>query len=271
MTIRRAWTMGPMLAAALLFAACDVRVGDGNFSIGILSGKASDQWTRTYTLAVGGEVEVANDNGAIEVVEGAGDLEIRAERTVKGSSDEAARDLLKKIEMSEHVTPTRVRVEAKLPRGGGLTRGLTVNYQVRVPAGVRVRVEAVNGSIKATGLSGRLDAETTNGSIKAHELSGPVKAATVNGALEVGVKAVPADGVELTTVNGGVDLSLPASVKADIDASCTNGRVSIGEGLNLQTTEDSARRVEGRLNGGGPRVRLETTNGRIHVGVEEPR
>ncbi len=269
MTIRRVRAAWPIVAAALVFAGCDIRVGDGDFSVGILSGKASDQWTRTYTLAAGSELEISNDNGAIDVVEGTGDVEVRAERTAKASSDEAARALLGRIEMREDVTPNRVRVEAKLPSGTGMHQGVTVKYHVRVPAGVGVRLETANGKISLAGLSGRVDAETTNGGVSATDLSGPVKVATVNGGLEVDAKSVAAEGIEMTTVNGAVRLRLPGSAKADIDASCTNGRVTVGSGLNLQTTESSPRKVDGRLNGGGPRVRLETTNGGIHLTARE--
>ena len=69
-------------------------------------------------------------------------------------------------------------------------------------------------------------------------------------------------GVDVSTTNGGVKLALPEDGRADLSASCTNGGIE-ASGLSLQTTESSRRRLEGRLNGGGPRVRAETTNGGI--------
>jgi len=264
--VRAAW---PILAIAFVFAGCDISVGDGNFSIGLLSGKATDQWTRTYKLASGAELEISNVNGLIDVVEGAGDVEVRAERTSKASSDDAARALLAHLDMREDVTPNHVRIEAKVPSGGGLRQSLEVKYHVRVPAGVGVKLETVNGKISLTGLSGRADADTTNGGVTATDLSGPVKVATVNGGVEIEVKAVAPDGIEMTAVNGGVRLRLPAAAKADLDASCTNGRVSVAGGLNLETSENSSRQVSGRLNGGGPRVHLETTNGGVHIAARE--
>ena len=50
----------------------------------------------------------------------------------------------------------------------------------------------------------------------------------------------------------------------DSSASVTNGGINV-EGLSIETTESSRRRLEGRLNGGGAPIRLEGTNGGIHI------
>lgn len=256
---------GVLLVSALsvTLAACDISVGDSGFSVGVLSGKATDTWTRTYPMT-GGAVEIANVNGLIDVSEGGTAVEVRAERTAKAASDEAAKELLGRIEMKEEVSGTRVRIEAKLPPGGGIRQGLEIRYRVRVPAGVAVKMETTNGRIALNGLTGRAEAETTNGAIAGEDLAGPVKASTVNGGVNVAVKSVAEGGIEMSAVNGAVRLTLPRDAKADIDAICTNGGVRMTD-LDVQTTENSRRRVSGRLNGGGPRVRLETTNGGIRL------
>jgi DUF4097 and DUF4098 domain-containing protein YvlB len=57
---------------------------------------------------------------------------------------------------------------------------------------------------------------------------------------------------------------MPSSAKADVHATCVNGRIAV-DGLKLDGPETTRRRVEGRLNGGGPKVTLETTNGGIRL------
>ena len=58
--------LGLVLTAGLSVAACDIQAGDGKeFSFGIASGKAQDTWTRTYTLADKGRLEIINVNGRI--------------------------------------------------------------------------------------------------------------------------------------------------------------------------------------------------------------
>jgi hypothetical protein len=61
-----------------------------------------------------------------------------------------------------------------------------------------------------------------------------------------------------------VNLTLPNSSKAQLNVRVTNGAIS-SENLTLQTTESSRRRLSGTLNGGGPEVRVETTNGSVNL------
>ena len=68
-------------------------------SLGGLTARASDEWTRTYPLAADGEVQITNANGSIEVegVDGAM-VDVRAERIARGATDAAARELLPRID-----------------------------------------------------------------------------------------------------------------------------------------------------------------------------
>jgi hypothetical protein len=74
---------------------------------------------------------------------------------------------------------------------------------------------------------------------------------------------MPEGGVKLDCTNGGINLRLPRDAKATISARISNGGISQGD-LSIETTgESSRRRLEGRLNGGGPRIDIEGTNGGI--------
>ena len=226
--------------------------------------EAREPWTQTFTLAPGGQFELDNTNGAIEVEPATGnDLEVRAERVAKAATEEAARELLKQIEIVVESSKDRVSIRTKYPSGWN-RGGSEVKYWVKVPASVAVKVENTNGRIRLASLAGPVEASTTNGGVSGQGLSGRVRASTTNGGVDIEVASVHADGIELSTTNGGVSLKLPASAKADVSASCTNGGIS-ASGLSLETTQSSRRRLEGRLNGGGPRVRLETTNGGIRL------
>src|SRR5713101_5968647 len=89
-------------AAALATAACNVAVGD-------LTARAADEWTRTYPLSAGGELQIVNPNGRIEIegVDGRS-VEVRAERVAQATSDEFARDILSRIKITEEIKPDRV-------------------------------------------------------------------------------------------------------------------------------------------------------------------
>src|SRR5471032_2864652 len=96
MTLRVSRRIGVvLLPAAVLLGACDM-------SLGNLMGRATEEWTHTYPLTAGGEVRIVNTNGKIDVegVDGS-TVEVRAEKIAKGTSDEAARELLPKIVIKE--------------------------------------------------------------------------------------------------------------------------------------------------------------------------
>lgn len=255
-----------VLALAFLAAGCDVSVGEHGFSMDIASGKAQDEWTRTYTIAPGGRLEIANVNGTINASPGEGPrVEVRAERIAKASNDEAAQELLKQIEIVEDASTDRVRIETRAPKLSWGTRGHEVRYWVKVPQGLALNFETVNGGVRLENLDNAIVASTTNGGVRGSGLRGAVKASTTNGGLQIQMAAVTAD-IDLETTNGGIRLQLPRDTKANLEARCVNGGVGLQDGWgSWQETEKSRRQLRGLLNGGGPRVSAETTNGGVRI------
>jgi Putative adhesin len=268
----RTWAgIGPalLLVGAIGGAGCEVRAGDGDFSFDVFHGRAQDTWERTYTIAPGGRVEVLNVNGQIRAeVAADGVVRITAERSAKAGSDEAARDLLQKIEMREEVGPERVRVQTVAPRGAMWGGGHKVTYVVRVPAGVHVDLRTVNGGVRLDNVGGEVRAASTNGGVQGRVAGvSLLDARTTNGGVELEVTGpVARDGrVSLTTTNGGVRLAVPEATEADLTARCTNGRVSVTDLDFAADGEQTRRRLSGRLNGGGARIDLQTTNGGVAI------
>jgi hypothetical protein len=254
---------------ASVLAACDIAVdGHGGFDFGLAAGKAQDQWTRTYKVSPGGRLELINVNGRITAEASDGDaIELRAERTAKATSDEAAKDLLNRIEMREEAGPDRVRVEVRPPRMSG-PAGHEFQWTVKVPRGVSVDLRTVNGAVHMLRLEGDLRARTTNGGVKGTALMPTsLDAAVTNGGVEIELASAVSSGTfELEAVNGGVSIGIPEDSKADISGRCVNGGISTA-GLPLETVgEKTRRRLDAKLNGGGARISLETVNGGVRIG-----
>jgi DUF4097 and DUF4098 domain-containing protein YvlB len=203
-------------------------------------------------------------NGRIDVegVDGS-TMDVKAEITVRAGTDEAARDLLKQVEIREENTNGRVRLETRYPKGLGRSN-VNVKYTLRVPRTAGVIVETINGSIVVNQMAGRVRAETTNGGVEGRNLSGGVSASTTNGSVDMAVTALSPDGVTIETTNGSVALRVPADAKGTISARCVNGGIKVSD-LNVEKTESSRRRFDGILNGGGPAIKLETVNGGIRL------
>jgi DUF4097 and DUF4098 domain-containing protein YvlB len=253
----------PILALSVAIVsttACDIATAD-------LKHAVTGEWRKTYTLEPGGRLEISNVNGRIRVDSAPGDqIEIVAEKKGKGASEDTAKQAMDRIEIKEDVSGSTIRIETKTPRsGGGLFGGSTeVSYSVRVPAGAEVKLTTVNGGIELSRLSGRITAETTNGAITAREVGGALKATTTNGGIDVELTQLANGGVTLGCTNGGIKLRLPAGAPATISASTSNGGIDTS-GLTLDTTESTQRSLEARMNGGGPVIKLEGTNGGIRI------
>ena len=266
---RKLGRIAAVLAFASAVAGCDIAVdGHGGLDFGLAAGKAQDEWTRTYKVSAGSRLELINVNGRIvaEPTDGS-EIEVRAERSVKAASDDAAKDLLNRIEMREEVGADRVRVEVRPPRISGPS-GHEFKWTVKVPRGVSVDLRTVNGPVQMRGLDADVRARSTNGGITGTALtSTSVDAAVTNGGVEIELARAVASGTfDLEAINGGVAITLPADSKADISGRCVNGGISTS-GLSLETVgEQSRRRVDAKLNGGGARISLETVNGGVRIG-----
>jgi hypothetical protein len=251
-----------LIVASAAASGCDIAMAD-------YKQRETAEWRKTYELQPGGRLEISNINGRITVEPSTGNaVEIVAQKSARAASVEAAREALGRIEIQETASPTHVRVETKVQRNGGGLFGRAnheVQYTVKVPAAMAVRFATVNGGIELSGLTGRINAETTNGGIKARDVSGSIDASTTNGGIEVELSQVAESGVKLGCTNGGIELTLPREARATISARVTNGGINT-EGVQIETTgESTRRRLDGRMNGGGPRIDIEGTNGGIRI------
>jgi hypothetical protein len=267
-TGRNTAKIAAILFVASTLAACDIAVdGHGGFDFGIASGRAQDEWARTYTVSPGGRLELLNVNGRItaEPTDGAA-IEVRAERIAKAASDESAKELLERIEMREEVSADKIRVEVRPPRISGPS-GHEFKWTVKVPRGISVDLRTVNGGVRVTGLDADVRLRSTNGGISGVALtSKAVDAAVTNGGIEIELaRAVSSGTFELEAVNGGVSIALPPDSRADITGRCVNGGISTNLPLE-KVGEQTRRRLDAKLNGGGARISLETVNGGVRIG-----
>lgn len=226
--------------------------------------EAKDTWTRTYPLTADGTLVLATSNGRIDITGGDTDTVIvTAERVVRAATEEAANEQLRLFEMKEEITPNRVSIDSS-SRGLSLNVRRTVNYTVTLPRTAAVTLHGSNGEIRASGIGGHFTAETSNGRITATGLQQGATVSTTNGVIALTFDHVGGEGIRSETTNGTITISIPSTTNADLSARVTNGAIT-HEGLDLQISEASRRRVDGRLGAGGAPIRLETTNGTITV------
>ena len=143
---------------------------------------------------------------------------------------------------------------------------VNVELNVLVPKGVKINAGSVNGSVSVDGATSEVDAGTVNGEVDVNTTGGPVNAETVNGSVRARMGRVETDDrMSFTTVNGNVIVEFTGDFGGDVDLSTVNGSLN----TNFEMT------VSGRLDPkhlrahigkpGGPRMKLETTNGNVEL------
>lgn len=138
----------------------------------------------------------------------------------------------------------------------------SVDFEVKVPAGVRLVARSVHGGIDVDGVSGPVDVHTVDGGIAIRSATS-ARARTVNGSVSATFSKPDLDAdCELETVNGPVQVTLPAAANAELVASTLNGEIHVGFPFNGSTDRRS---THGSIGHGGRELRLRTINGTIEV------
>ncbi|MEK6372789.1 MAG: DUF4097 family beta strand repeat-containing protein [Acidobacteriota bacterium] len=235
-----------------------------------------EKFDRTFDVRPGARVSLANVNGNITIR--AWDqprVRIQAQKKVHASGAQSAKEAMADLKIEIVPSDGGLRVITRYPKrgdgldfldwmfGGGRVNA-SVTYEVDVPRTMSLDLDNTNGGIEVSDIRGSHRIETTNGRISLARCAGDIEAATTNGAIRAELLHVtPGKAMRLSTTNGRISLSAPPTFAAHVDASTTNG--SINTELPISTTKAGRHSLRGDINGGGPELRLRTTNGSIEI------
>ncbi|MGD0520513.1 MAG: DUF4097 family beta strand repeat-containing protein [Terracidiphilus sp.] len=248
------------------------------------------------TLTVNGRVEltVANGSGNIHLTHGSGS-QVHVFGRVKsgwGGSEEQVKEIAANPPIEQ--TGNIVRIGAHHQN----LHNISIDYEIEAPAdayldagtgsgnvdddgvGENAKLNTGSGNIHATGLHGGFQLETGSGNIYAEQTGqGDVKAETGSGSIELrnlrgGLRAetgsgnirlggAPTASWRLETGSGSVEY-WAGDAAFTLDAETGSGSVHTDREMVTQGESDR-RHVTGKLNGGGPTVRIETGSGNIRI------
>lgn len=235
--------------------------------------QGQDEFRWHGALAAGRVIEIRGVNGSVVAEPSTGgEVEVAAVKRGRRSDPDSVR--IEVVQHGDGVTICAVypNVEGQEPNtcqpGGGhmSTRDndVSVNFTVRVPAGVRFSGHTVNGKVEAENIGADVDASTVNGSVRV-STTGVARAKTVNGSITATMGRADWTGeMEFKTVNGGIDISFPDSLSATVEAKTLNGEITSDFPLTVTGTF-SRRHLTGTVGGGGRDLRLETVNGSVQI------
>jgi hypothetical protein len=237
------------------------------------AGTVEQVFDKTYDLAPGALISLDNTNGAIEIHPSRDNrTHVHAVKHVDSLFSDAAKRGINDLKIEVTQDAGGLKIVTKYPKGGGSffswLAGENVNawvsYTLDVPRESNLRMETVNGHIEAADISGNLKLATTNGHITVARCRGTVDAETTNGAIRAELLSVAGGKpMHFETTNGHITVKVPRNLAASIDAANTNG--SISTELPVMSTSTHRHSLRGTVNGGGPELKLRTTNGGIDI------
>jgi len=258
------WTAAAALVLVSAVAMADVRVveDDGWCREDGWADGARHCEVREATLPAGGLLAVdARPNGGIQVQGWDGnEVRLRVKIVATAGSEAEARDIVGDVRVELADT-----VQAVGPaRSQG--RGWYASFRLEVPRGARLRLQADNGGLQLERFEGDAELHTVNGGLHLDRVGGHVQGETVNGGIHVELSGTEwqGQGLDLRTTNGGLHLAIPTGYNARLEAGTVNGGVHSDLPLTTRGRHTGGR-IETDLGGGGRLVRVETTNGGLHL------
>ena len=163
-------------------------------------------------------------------------------------------------------------VMAKTSGGDIHLTASTGNIDVRTSGG-NVKIGNVNGTLTAKTSGGDIDVHhaaadvnvsTSGGNIAIDEVLGAVDAHTSGGNIHARIAQQPRHDSTLSTSGGGVTVTLAPNVAVDLDAHTSGGSVESDMSVTV-IGKITGENLEGKINGGGPRLTLRASGGSIHL------
>ena len=127
-----------------------------------------------------------------------------------------------------------------------------------------IQAKTSGGSIEIHHAGGDLNARTSGGGITIDEALGTVDAYTSGGSIRVRLAQQPRADSRLSTSGGGIIVSIAPNVAVDLDAHTSGGDVDTDVPVTLLGKQNDSS-LEGKINGGGPKLVLRSSGGDIRV------
>jgi uncharacterized protein Veg len=227
---------------------------------------------RSFDAEAGDTLTVNTDVGSIRIETHKKDvIDVYAEIEGRNEDD---------FEVTFNETSNGLKIRGDKDSDGWGNWNLKVKFIVTVPkdynvdldtAGGSISVDDLNGnvdletsggSIKMGNIKGDVDAHTSGGSIRTEDIDGNVNVHTSGGSIKVTMTKQITEDASLTTSGGSITANLIDDIKVDIDASTSGGRVRSDFNVDGRVKKRS---IKGEINGGGPRLKLRTSGGSVHI------
>jgi len=235
-------------------------------------------WQKTFTVTGRPMVRVETNDANVRVSgSDSHDVQVRVAATGYTADHVRISDRQNgdRVEIEVHVRhrvvigfSRSVKIELSVPRESDLEIHSGDGRLEVLDVKGNTRLDTHDGQIRVSGAEGSLNASSGDGSIEAAGRFDALDVQTTDGRLRVSAQSgsrISGSGWNLSTHDGRVDVLVPEKLAADLDAETRDGHVTVDIPVEV-AGQFGASRVRGKLNGGGPTLRIRTGDGSIHVG-----
>ena len=211
-------------------------------------------------------ISIENVSGRINVrktTDTLGYITVSAVKTSSVKYDEQDRPI-DNVNIKIDTSGSEVKIETEITGTFGFFKKNNsgkVDYDIKVPADLKVKVENVNGMIIISGIANDIEAENVNGIISVFGCRGLLDLSSVNGSITCNLDSVTA-GVNIDVVNGSIKVGGLRGIDADVNASTINGRVKFND-LVFTNVNAEKKSLSGVLGSGGSDIQVSAVNGSI--------
>ncbi|HEX7312492.1 MAG TPA: DUF4097 family beta strand repeat-containing protein [Pyrinomonadaceae bacterium] len=240
---------------------------------------AAQDFQKSYNLAAGGTVAIANVSGDINLTGYEGSAVV-----VNAYKEGRDRDV---VEVEDNSTQGRVSLRAKYPNDCRNCEA-SIRFEVRVPRSANIvfdKISTASGNVKAEGFAGRVHLSTASGDVTLRGVGGEIKASSASGTVRVAdatgtVNASTASGdveVELTQVDGSGDMRfssasgdvhvrMPTNIDARVSMSTASGDIETNFPIEVRRDKyGSGSRAEGQLGSGARTLKISSASGNVSL------
>lgn len=147
------------------------------------------------------------------------------------------------------------------------------NFKILVPKGIIVSFQhesQYGGEAKFKNLENEIEVSATYNSVELENVTGPMTVKSVYGHVEANFSNNVKGPISIVSVYGYVDVTLPVTVKADLKMSTSYGALYAAADFKIEYEKqgDMVRyddKVSGKINGGGMKVDLNSSYGKIYL------
>ena len=186
--------------------------------------------TKTVKIGADGELSLSNISGDIVVTRANGsDATIEIVKIARARTADEARELLGLVNVTVTERAGRAEVKTVYPQGDEMRRNrrnvnVSVNYTVATPAGTRLTLNSISGSIRVSDIKGDVSANSISGTVRIANGGRIAAAKSVSGDVEI-IDTQTDGAIEVQSVSGGVTLRKVAARRIDVGS--VSGSVAV--------------------------------------------